>query len=198
MTGTQVYEQGNTALSELAREHEAARARVDEAHHRMLVIAAVPHPPLQARGAARELTTALSVATDIVVRALHAAALGTPTSSPGRLRRRRADRSVPAAVRPWSAELVRLAEIGVWLRRTTLDDTGVSLPMTVRVADYAAKGPHIAGLDFGNQAAPRPGGPRIGIDLAAAIDAASPVCPGSSDEGAWASTTVATVPPKAA
>ena len=68
----------------------------------------------------------------------------------------------------------RLAEIGVWLRRTTLDDIGVRLPMTVRVPDYAATGPHIAGMDFGNQPAASPGGPHIGIDFAAAIDTVAP------------------------
>lgn len=167
---TKAHNQEDAAPGQLAGGYEAARHRVDVAYRRMRDIATTPHAPAQAREAARELTAALGAATDIANRALHAAAHTKPASA----RRRHADRSVPAAVRPWSAELVRLAEIGVWLRRTTLDDTGVHLPMTVRVPNYAAKGPDIAGMGFGNQAAASPGGPHIGIDFAATIDAAAP------------------------
>lgn len=170
------------ALTDLAG-YEAERSRVDAAYRRMRAVTAVPHPPAQAREAVWELTEALRAATDAATRALQAAAL---TVAPPRhhMRRRKTNRSVPAAVRPWSAELVRLADIGVWLRRTTLDDTGVQLPKTARVANYAAKGPHIAGLDFGNQAADPPGGPRIGIDLAATIDATNPGSPSDQSDPA--------------
>lgn len=181
MFRTRNHDQARLALADLASGYQAERSRVDAAHERLRAVTAVPHPPAQAREAARELTIALRDATDAASRALQAAALAEPR--PRRhLRRRKADRSVPATVRPWSVELVRLAEIGVWLRRTALDDTGVQLPKTVRVANYAAIGPHIAGLDFGNQAADPPGGPRIGIDLAATIDATSSLrCTGPND-----------------
>lgn len=162
-------------LAELTRGYGAERSRVDAAYRRMRAITAVPHAPAQAREAARELTVALSTATATATRTLQAAALTLPPRR--HLARRQADRSVPAAVRPWSAELVRLAAIGSWLRRVTLDDTGVQLPIARQVADYAAKGPHIAGLDFGNQAVEPPGGPRIGIDLRATIDATNPANP---------------------
>jgi hypothetical protein len=164
------HDETQPALAELARGYEAARSHVDVAHLRMRGIAASAHAPAQAREAARELTTALSGATEIATQALHAAARIGPAPA----HRRHADRAVPMAVRPWAAELVRLAEIGVWLRRTTLDDDGVHLPRTVRVSDYAAKGPHIAGIDFGNQPAASPDGPRIGIDFALAIDSTAP------------------------
>lgn len=175
LTETRDDDKPRLALAELARGYDAERSRVDAAHQRMRAITAVPHPPAQAREAARELTTALRAATATVSRTVQAATLTIPPAPRHQLGRRKADRSVPPAVRPWSAELVRLAEISVWLRRVTLDDPGVHLPRTVRVANYAAKGPHIAGLDFGNQAADRPGGPRIGIDFAAVIDATTPV-----------------------
>ena len=168
---TKAHNGQGVALEELAHGYAAARHRVDVAHLRMRGIAGTPHAPAQAREAAGELTAALDAATEIANRALRAAAACT---KPAPSRRRHADRSVPVAVRPWSAELVRLAEIGVWLRRTTLDDIGVRLPMTVRVPDYAATGPHIAGMDFGNQPAASPGGPHIGIDFAAAIDTVAP------------------------
>lgn len=158
------------ALTELARSYDAQRDRVDAARRRMQAIAAVNHPPAQARAAARELTTALRDATATAARALQAASLASPPQPHGHLVHHHADRSVPAPVRAWSAELVRLAETGAWLRRTVLDDIGVQLPDAVRVANYAAKGPHIAGLDFGNQAAESRRGPRIGIDLVATVD----------------------------
>ncbi len=177
--------------------YETLRARVDAAHSQMRDLVAISHVPAQARAAATELTAALRAATDLASRNLQAAALAVQPPR-HRLGRRKADRSVPPAVRPWSAELVRLAEIGVWLRRTTLDDPGVHLPMTVRVANYAAKGPHIAGLDFGNQAAESAGEPRIGIDLAATLDATSALRPGGPVDRATASATAATIPAKAA
>ncbi len=162
-------------LTLLSASYATERRRVDRAYRRMREISAIPHSPARAREAARELTSALQQATAAATRIRQAAACTTAQSSQQRhARRRRADRSVPPAVRPWSAELRRLADIGVWLRRTTLDDKGVLLPETVQVANYAAKGPHVAGLDFGNQAAAQPGGPLIGINLMAAIDGTDP------------------------
>ena len=158
-------------LTLLATSYATDRRRVDRAYRSMRQISARPHPPARAREAARELNAALRQATAAAARVRQAAACATARSSPQRRGRpRRADRSVPPAVRPWSAELRRLGDIGVWLRRTTLDDKGVLLPDAVRVANYAAKGPHVAGLDFGNQAAVRPGGPLVGINLMATID----------------------------
>jgi hypothetical protein len=135
----------------------------------MRVITAMTHPPALAREAAHELSTALRDATETATRALQTASLPSPPRPHRHLVRHHADRSVPAPVRAWSAELVRLAETGVWLRRTVLDDIGVQLPDAVRVANYAAKGPHLAGLDFGNQSADQHR--RIGIDLVATVDA---------------------------
>ncbi len=159
----------------LAASYVSERRRVDRAHRRMREISAIRHSPARAREAARELDFALQEATGAAARARQAAACTTTQSSPQRHpRRRKADRSVPPAVRPWAAELGRLADIGIWLLRTTLDDKGVLLPDAVRVANYAAKGPHLAGLDFGNQAAEQPGGPLIGINLLAAVDGTGP------------------------
>lgn len=183
--------------TDLTDDFESLRAEVDSAHSRIRALIAGPHTPAQARAADQELTTALRAATDLANHSLQALALTLPQPR-RRLGHRKADRCVPAAVRSWSAELVRLADIGVWLRRTTLDEPGVHLPMTVRVANYAAKGPHIAGLDFGNQPAESAGGARIGIDLAAAIDATGPLHPRSPDGRGPATATTTTIPAKAA
>lgn len=111
-------------------------------------------------------------ATAITTRELQAA---VPTEPPPRrrLRRRQASRALPPARGAWAAELVRLRQIGVWLRRITLDDLGTHVPTTVRVASRAATGPHIAGLEF--EPADRTAGlhePRIGVDLQAVVDGA--------------------------
>jgi hypothetical protein len=162
---------GDRTLSLLATSYATERRRVDRAYRRMRDISTTPHSPAPAREAARELSLALRDATRVATRARLAAACTTAQPfPPGHARHPKADRSVPPAVRPWSAELRRLTDIRVWLRRTTLDDKGVRLPNAVRVANYAAKGPHIAGLDFGNQAASRPGGPLIGINLRETVD----------------------------
>jgi hypothetical protein len=79
-------------------------------------------------------------------------------------------RSVPPDVAAWSAELMRLTQIGVWLRRTTLDDPGVHVPATVLVANYAATGPHIPGLEFEAEDDVRSREPRIGVDLQRIVD----------------------------
>lgn len=174
---------------------DVARARVDDAYRRVFAIEAGRHAPAAARAASYELSAALREATATAVLALqlldiHAA------STQRRLRpRRKANRSAPPAVTAWSAELVRLSQIDVWLCRATLDDPGVHVATTVRVANYAAKGPRIAGVDFGNQAPVDGRGPRIGIDLQAVMDGISaPPAPGTANPVTEYATTV----PKAA
>lgn len=136
----------NPGAEAFQRLYAVHRDRVDAAHERMRKVSADRHRPADARQAAAELTVALRDATA----AVHALE--------------------PPAVRPWSAELVRLAEIGVWLRRTTLDDLGVHIPTVVRVGSYAANGPRIAGLAFGAADSVRLREPRIGVDLQATVD----------------------------
>jgi hypothetical protein len=138
-----------TVMDESA--YEACRARLDRAHERMLAISGGPHPPADARRAAAELAAALREATSGAARLMRSA---TATSD----------------VAHWSSELVRLSEIGVWLRRTTLDDIGVHVPTTVRVGNYAANAPHIAGLGVGAGDLAELHQPRIGIDLPAIVD----------------------------
>ncbi len=145
------------------------RARVDSAYQRVHAAAVAPHPPAQARDAARDLAVALREATATATRALEAVGATTAHRPRHQLRRGRADRTVPAAVHHWSVELVRLAEIDIWLRRTTLDDLGVHVPVAVQIANYAASGPHVAGLGFAGAAVAQ----SIGIDLTATIDAVS-------------------------
>ena len=167
----------------LETDYRVQRARVDTSYQRVREIVARSHRPLQVRDAARELTLALRAATATATRALQEVSAATAHPSPRhRPGRRRADRRVPGDVRRWSAELVRLAEIAVWLRRTTLDEPGVHIPTTVRVASYAATGPHVPGLGFGGDVDAQSQA-RIGIDLAATIDGAhgvtavDPSCP---------------------
>jgi hypothetical protein len=152
--------------------YDARRARVDEAHLRMQQISSRPHAPADARQAAAELDEALRDATVAAVAALRSA---EPIESRPRvgLRRGKATRAMAPLVRLWSVELLRLSEIAVWLRRTTLDDPGVHLPATVRVADYAAIGPHIAGVGFDNDPAVSYRVPRIGVALEEVIDGVS-------------------------
>lgn len=149
--------------------YDVRRARVDTAHRRMQEITSVRHAPIDARQAAVELDAALREATRTAAEALRSA--GPIDTDPRRLlRRRKATRGVAPLVRLWSIELLRLSEIAVWLRRTTLDDPGVHLPATVRVADYAAIGPHIAGVGFDNDATVGYRVPRIGVALEEVID----------------------------
>lgn len=149
--------------------YDVRRARVDTAHRRMRAITSVGHAPIDARQAAVELDAALREATSAAAEALRSA---EPIEDRPRrhLRRRKATRAVAPLVRLWSIELLRLSEIAVWLRRTTLDDPGVHLPATVRVADYAAIGPHIAGVGFDNDATVGYRVPRIGVALEEVID----------------------------
>ena len=109
--------------------YDARRARVDKAHLRMQEISSRQHPPADARQAAAELDEALRDATVVAAEALRSA---EPIESGPRkgLRRRKATRAMAPLVRLWSIELLRLSEIAVWLRRTTLDDPGVHLPAT--------------------------------------------------------------------
>lgn len=149
--------------------YAAQRARVDHARRRMMSISGTPHAPADARHAAAELTAALREAATSAARLLRQA---QPPRIPaqGRWRHRHATRAATPAVARWSSELVRLSEIAVWLRRTTLDDLGMRIATTVRVGNYAANGPHIAGLglDAGDLAELRE--PRIGVDLPTIVD----------------------------
>jgi hypothetical protein len=152
------------------RSYGACRAGVDRAQRRMQTITGGPHAPADTRQAAAELTAALREATTAATRLARQSQ--PPTSSPrGRWRHLHASRAAAPAVARWSTELVRLAEIAVWLRRTTLDELGVHLPSTVRVGTYAANGPHIAGLGFSTGDLAELHEPRIGVDLPAVIDA---------------------------
>jgi hypothetical protein len=149
----------------------AERAHVDAAHTKMRALAAAPHAPAEARLAAQELTDALRQATTTILCVLRLLEPASPARH--RLPRRRlATRSVPADMAAWSAELLRLTQIGVWLRRTTLDELGVHVPTSVRVGSRAANGPHIAGMiaDPDDLVGDTMHEPRIGVDLQAVVD----------------------------
>jgi hypothetical protein len=150
--------------------YAAHRDRVAAATDRMRELCARRHTPAEARPAATALTVALRDATAVVVHALRLAGPPAPLRPRRRWRRPTANRTAPPAVRQWSAELLRLSEIGVWLRRTTLDDPGVHVPTVVRVANYAATFPHVAGLGFGADDDTQASTPHIGVDLQATID----------------------------
>lgn len=160
-------------LAALAAAYETRRAQVDASYRRMQAVVAGPHRPAEARAAAADLSVALRGATRTVTRAVRIAAVPPPPLRRRSLRRRKAGRAVPADVHPWSAELVRLAKVEAWLRRTTLDDLGVHVPTVVRVGSLAATGPHIAGMvtepDDLTAALHEP---RIGVDLQATVDEA--------------------------
>lgn len=158
------------AFIQVANGYNATRARVDDAYRRMRELDSVRHSPADARAAADELAAALRVATATVTSALRLLDRRAPIPRHRLHRRPRATRSVPSDVAAWSAELVRLTRIGVWLRRTTLDDPGVHVPTTVRVVDYAARGPRIPGLGFDTRKAAQVPDPQIGVDLQAIID----------------------------
>lgn len=161
-----------SVLADPPERYRTERRRVDDAYRRTLGDTCVPRCPAEARTAAEELSRALRAATATVSRALQAVA--PPAGSARRRgRRRKATRTVPPAVRFWSNELVRLAEIDVWLRRETLDEIGVHVPGAVRVGSRAATGPHIAGLvaDPDDLVAARLHQPWIGVDLQGIVDA---------------------------
>lgn len=163
--------------AELCGRYDAEKRRVDEARRRMLRLTAAPHRAAEVRAAADELTRALRGATALANRALQEA--GTTAAAPSRLsglcrRHRKATRTVPPAIGFWTAELLRLADVQVWLRRETLDDLGVHLPAAVRVGSRAANGPRIAGLvaEPDDLVAATLHQPCIGVDLQATVDAA--------------------------
>ena len=157
-------------ITEIATRYDATQARVEAAYRRMREIEADRHAPADARTASDELAATLREATATASLALRLLDARAPAPHQRLHRHPKALRSVPPDVAAWSAELMRLTQIGVWLRRTTLDDHGVHVPTTVRVANYAATGPHIPGVDFGNQATVDRHDPQIGIDLPAAVD----------------------------
>lgn len=158
----------HTDADDFGERYVVRRDRVDAAYDRMWTLTAQRHSAAEMRAAAARLSEAVRVATAAVLNELKA---GAPAADrPRRRWRRRKVSNAPSpAERPWSAELMRLTGIEVWLRRTTLDDPGVHVPMTVRVGNYAALGPHIAGLGFDSGDA-RLGEPRIGVDLQAVLD----------------------------
>jgi hypothetical protein len=158
------------ALAGLIGAYVDERSRVDATYTRMRALAAAPHGPAEARVATQELTDAVRQATTTVARTLR---LLEPVPARRRLPRRRlASRSVPVDVAGWSAELVRLTQIGVWLRRTTLDELGAHVPTAVRVGSRAANGPHIAGMiaNPDGLAVQTTHEPRIGVDLQVILD----------------------------
>ncbi|HET7311170.1 MAG TPA: hypothetical protein VFJ17_07580 [Mycobacteriales bacterium] len=150
----------------------AARRRVDDAYRRMSALEARPHRPADARLAAAELTRALRAATAAAARALQVPdSMSGAAPRPGRRARTATGGAAPASGF-WAAELVRLTEIGVWLRRASLDDLGVHVPASVRVGSRAANGPHIAGLvaDPDDLVAATLHEPWIGVDLLEVVD----------------------------
>lgn len=158
------------AVAEIAAGYDATRARVDKAYRRMREIEAAGHAPADARTTSYELLAALREATAMAASALRLLERRAPAPHHRLRRHPKATRSVPPEVAAWSAELVRLTQIGVWLRRTTLDDPGVHVPTTVQVANYAATGPHMPGLEFETEADARSLEPRIGVDLQTIVD----------------------------
>jgi len=171
--GTGQHTETAATLVDLTTRYAADEAFVDACYRQMCTIMARGHAPAEARQAATRLAAALRDATATATKALR---LLEPTAPrQGRPRRhRRGPCDVPPLVRAWSAELVRLSRIGVWLRRETLDDLGVHVPTVVRVNSLAAIGPRIAGMGA-EPAAPGGRGSEeawIGVDLAAVIDRA--------------------------
>jgi hypothetical protein len=143
--------------------------RVRREHQQMQTLMSRPHSPAAEREQAQKLTLALHQATQSAAMALRLIER-TPGPIHGKRRRRRAARAISAAMQPWSSELMQLSEIEVWLRRTTMDDLGVAVPITVRVGSYAATGPRIPGLGFGSNDVDPTHEPRIGIALRDVID----------------------------
>jgi hypothetical protein len=191
------HHDSNSMVSTLEQDSAAHVARVEEAERRMRTIAARRHTPAEARDAARELSLTLGTATAAVVRALRVVA---PAPTPPRRWQRHANHPVTAAMQRSTAALGRLTGIGVWLRRTTLDDLGVHLPTTVRIGSRAASGPHIAGIDYepADPAAATLHQPLIGVDLPAVVDGAGAPPPSPRPTPAGNSTPVPTATPRAA
>lgn len=160
------------AADDRLADYVAKRRRVDDAHGRMLALEASPHRPADARVAAAELTRALRAATVAAARALQVLDAMREPAPRRASRARKAVRSAAPASRFWTAELVRLAEIGVWLRRASLDELGVHLPTAVCVGSRAATGPHIAGMvaEPDDLVAATLHEPWIGVDLREVVD----------------------------
>jgi hypothetical protein len=166
-------------LSALEQDYARHRVAVDEAARTMRAIADRMNRPAGERAAAQQLTLVLRDATAAVVLALRVIDDTLPATRP----RRHVSRAPVEATRPRSTELLRLTDIEVWLRRTTMD-LGVQIPTTVRVGSRAASGPHIAGVEFepGDLVAATLPEPRIGVDLAAVVDAVgSPPAPPAAE-----------------
>lgn len=162
---------GQEALQALANEYKTTRSRVDASERRLRAVIAASYGPAAVREAAKELADALRDASAIVVWTLRELRQEAPREG-RRRRRRKATRAAPTEIARWSAELMRLSEIRVWLRRTTLDQPGVHVPATVQVSSRAATGPHSAGMmaEPDNVVAFPAGGPRIGVDVGAIVD----------------------------
>lgn len=160
------------SVTQIDPRYAPRRAEVDAAYRRMRELGSVPHSPAEARRAATELETVLREATATAGQALRSDPPQPPLRSVRARRRRGVSLAVPATVIAWTAELVRLSEIGVWLRRSTLDELGVHVPYTVRVGSRAATGPHIPGLVFepDDLVAATIHQPRIGAPLQEIID----------------------------
>lgn len=178
-------------LSALEQDYAAHRLKVDDTARTMRAIVDRMNRPAEERAAAQQLTLALRDATAAVVRALHVIDDTLPAPRP----RRHVSRAPVEATRPWSTELLRLTDIEVWLRRTTMDHLGVHIPTTVRVGSRAASGPHIAGLEFepDDLVAATLHEPRIGVDLVAVVDAVGAPPPPAAE-----STTTPGTTPRAA
>jgi len=127
------------ALRTLADDYESARTRVHAAYGKMRTALQPSYGPVDTRAAATELAEALRDATTAAVEYLRRLQEEEPRQRRGR-RRRKATRAVSADVAAWSAELLRLTQISVWLRRATLDQPGVHIPTTVEFGDHAATG----------------------------------------------------------
>lgn len=169
---TGANDEAMATLADITTRYAAERTFVDTSFVRMRAVTAGRHTPADARRAANDLAAALRTATATATEALRLTAPAAHRPRRRLRRHRRASLDVPAPLRAWSAELVRLTRIAVWLRRETLDDLGVHVPTVVRVGSLAAIGPHIPGM--GAEPAARAGGPaeepRIGLDLAAVVD----------------------------
>jgi hypothetical protein len=157
-------------VTDIVDGYAAARRRVDDAYRRMQQVEAAGHTPADARAAAYALTAALREATAAVTAALRRLDSRPPAARHRLDRRPTATRSDSPDVAALSAELVRLAQIGWWLRRTTLDDPGVHVPTTLRVASYAATSPDVAGLDCEPELDRNAPERLIGVDLTTAVD----------------------------
>ena len=120
------------------------RHRLLEVHHAYQKVQAAitsGHDPAVTRRCSRELASALREATATASQAI--AMLRVPTAASGRWRRHKVTRTVSPEIRRWSVELVRLSQIAVWLRRTTLDELGVHLAAVTPSPTWMAAPPHV-------------------------------------------------------